>query len=112
MKKLNRGDKIYLDADNTIESGVNHYLSCRDGIVECYEYRDEFGYGSTTKLFLCRDTKAETISVIRQVRTDGDQMWMEEQMCFDSDSYEFLKALITGKEGAFGGKYTLVRSYC
>ena len=32
-------------------------------------------------------------------------------MSFDSDSFEFLKALVMGKQDEFGGKYSLVRDY-
>ena len=111
MEKLNRGDKIYLDKEKTIESGVNIYLDCRDGIVECYEYRDESGYGSKTKLFLCRNTKHETISIIRQVWHSVVEKWIEEELVFDSDSFHFLVGLITSKEDVAGGKYSLVRDY-
>lgn len=31
MKKLTRGDKLYLDKEETRESYVNEYLACRDG---------------------------------------------------------------------------------
>lgn len=112
MEKLKRGDKIYLDKENKIESHVNPYLDCRDGIVEVYEYNDESGYGSKTRLFLCQNTKHETVSIVRQIYTDYEKKWIEETMSFDSDSFEFLKDIINGVEDNDGGKYTLVRSYC
>lgn len=96
MEKLKRGDKIYLDKDKTKESAVNFYLGCRDGIVEVYEYRDESGYGSKTKLFLCEDSKHEGISLIRQAYNDISKEWDEESMDFDSDSFRYLDALING----------------
>ena len=109
MEKLKRGDKIYLDSNNTKESLVNTYLECRDGIVEVYEYRDTSGYGSKTRLFLCRNTKHESVSIIRQIWID--KAWIEERLHFDSDSFEFLEAIIEGKTDADGGKYTMVRDY-
>jgi hypothetical protein len=111
MEKLNRGDKIYLDKEKTRESAVNHFLKCRDGIIKVYEYRDESGYGSKTRLFLCEDTKHEAISIIRQVYVDYKDEWIEESVDFDSDSYIFLRALINGNENEIGGKYYLVRYY-
>jgi hypothetical protein len=111
MDKLNRGDKLFLDKEETKESDVNSFLSCRDGIVECYEYRDESGYGMKTRLFLCENTKHECVSVIRQAYSDYGGKWIENTMEFDSDSFEFLRALITGKETERGGVYTLVRHY-
>ena len=111
MNKLNRGDKIYLDYEKTKESAINAYLECRDGIVEVYEYRDESGYGSKTRLFLCENTKHECISIVRQVWSDFNKQWNEEEMSFDSDSFVFLKALITGKKNELGGNYSLVRDY-
>lgn len=111
MEKLKRGDKIYLDSSNTNESLVNAYLDCRDGIVEVYEYSDTSGYGSKTRLFLCRNTKHETVTVIRQTYIEITNKWMEEDMSFDSDSFEFLEAIINGKADADGGKYTMVRDY-
>jgi len=112
MNKLNRGDKIYLDKEETRESEVNKFLSCRDGIVECYEYRDESGYGMKTRLFLCENTKHECVSIIRQAYSEFNKEWWESEMEFDSDSFAFMKALITGKENEIGGEYTLVRHYC
>jgi hypothetical protein len=111
MEKLNRGDKIYLDEKQEKESAVNSYLDCRDGIVKVYEYRDESGYGSKTRLFYCRNTKHESVSIIRQKYIDFNKEWVEETMSFDSDSFEFLKAIINGKENVLGGKYLLVRDY-
>jgi len=112
MEKKNRGDKIYLDKDQKNESSVNSFLDCRDGIVEVYEYADNSGYGLRTRLFLCENTKAESTAIIRQIWNDTIQEWMEEEMHFDSDSFTFLRALITGKNDQIGGKYTLVRHYC
>lgn len=109
MEQLKRGDKIFLDPDKTKESAVNQFLDCRDGIVEVFEYVDENGYGSKTRLFLCRDTKHETVSVIRQIYALGG--WLEEFMSFDAGDFVFLQALITGDTGGTSGKYTLVRDY-
>jgi len=111
MEKLKRGDKIYLDKNQEKESAVNSYLDCRDGIVEVYEYNDESGYGSKTRLFYCQNTKHESVSIIRQIYIDFKKEWVEETMSFDQDSFEFLKAIINGKEDALGGKYLLVRDY-
>lgn len=108
MKKLKRNDKIYLDKENKVESYVNQYLSCRDGIVEVYEYRDSSGYGSMVRLFLCNNTKHEVLSIIRQTYSDLDDKWIEEEMSFDSDSFKFLEALIKGEKG---DGYSLVRDY-
>jgi len=111
MEKLNRGDKIYLDTEKTEESSVNQYLDCRDGIVEVYEYNDYSGHGSKTRLFLCENTKHESLSIIRQTWNDFEKKWIEEDMGFDSDSFVFLRAIINGKKDEFGGKYCLVRDY-
>lgn len=111
MKKLNRGDKIYLDKAKTKESAINNYLSCRDGIVEVFEYRDTSGYGPKVRLFLCEDTKHEVISIVRQTWNYFSKEWIEEEMTFDRDSFVFLKALIYNKKEELGGKYSLVRYY-
>ncbi len=111
MDKLNRGDKIYLDKQNEKESAVNTYLDCRDGTVEVYEYRDESGHGSKTRLFLCEDKKHETVSIIRQVYIEISGAWIEEQMDFDADSFLFLKAIVNGKKDEIGGRYSIVRDY-
>ncbi len=111
MKKLNRGDKIYLDTEKTKESSVNTYLGCRDGIVEVYEYIDTSGYGSKTRLFLCRNTKHECTSIIRQTWNIIVNQWLEEEMSFDSDSFEYLEAIINGRKDESGGTYTLIRDY-
>ena len=111
MKKLNRGDKIYLDNDKKKESAVNSFLSCRDGIVKVYEYYDCSGYDSKARVFLCEDTKHERIAIIRQTYISYDDEWIEETMHFDSDSFVFVKALINNNKDEFGGKYTLVRDY-
>jgi len=112
MEKLKRNDKIYLDTENTKESAVNNFLSCRDGIVEVFEYRDGSGYGSPVKLFLCENTKHEVIHIIRQTWNSMAKEWIEDDMSFDTDSFTFLKALIEGRKQQIGGEYTLVRSYC
>lgn len=109
MKKLNRGDKIYLDDEKTRESGINTYLDCRDGIVEAFEYNDASGYGSKTRLFLCRNLKHESVSIIRQTWSAASKEWIEEEMSFDADSFVFLAALVNGKKEKRGGKYSLVR---
>ncbi len=111
MEKLNRGDKIFLDLENKKESFVNDYLECRDGIIKVYEYADQSGYGSETRLFLCKNTKHESISIIRQTWNDYSKEWIEEYMVFDSDSFVFLEALINNKKDEFCGEYSLVRDY-
>lgn len=111
MEKLNRGDKIYLDEEQKEESCVNSYLSCRDGVVEVYEYTDCSGYGAKTRLFYCQNTKHESISIIRQTYSNINKKWMEEEMTFDSDSFVFLEALLKTKTNELGGKYTMVRDY-
>ena len=112
MEKLNRGDKIYLDdKSKTKESTINNYLSCRDGIVEVFEYKDSSGYGSKTRLFLCENTKHEVVSIVRQTWNDFSKEWIEEEITFDTDSFVFLKALINNKKEELGGKYSLVRHY-
>ena len=111
MEKFNRGDKIYLDDKQEKESLVNDFLSCRDGIVEVYEYIDTSGYGSKTRLFYCQNTKHESKSIIRQTWDDFQKEWMEESMYFDSDSFTFLKAILNGDKVHVGGKYSLVRNY-
>lgn len=110
MRKLNRGDKIYLDKENTIPSMVNSYTNCRDGIIHCYEYNDASGYGNKVRLFLCENTKHESMSIIRQAYLMKDN-WDEEVLTFDSDSFVFLKALISYNEEALGGIFTVVRDY-
>ena len=111
MEKLNSGDKIYLDEKKEKESFVNTYLDCRDGVVEVYEYNDESGYGLKTRLFLCENHKHESKSIVRQTWNSIDKIWREEEMVFDSDSFQFLKAIINGKEDQSGGKYSLIRDY-
>ena len=111
MGQLKRGDKIYLDENKMQGSTVNTFLDCRDGIVEVCEYKDESGYGSKTRLFLFKDAKHESVSIIRQIYIDFEKRWVEQDMDFNSDSFEFLKAIINGEKNALGGKYTLVRNY-
>lgn len=111
MEKQNRGGKIYLDTESTKESWVNSFLGCRDGIVEVYEYTDDSGWGSKTRLFLCRNTKHESVCIIRQTWSQYSKEWTEEVMDFDSDSFVFLEALITGNKNAPGGIYNIVRDY-
>ena len=111
MEKLNRGDKIFLDSENKKESFVNDYLECRDGIVEVYEYTDQSGYGSRTRLFLCKNTKHESVSIIRQIWSDYNKEWLEKYMVFDTDSFSFLEALVNGKKDEYCGTYSLVRDY-
>lgn len=106
---MKRGDKIYLDSDNTKESAVNPYLACRDGVVEIYEYRDCSGYGGKTKLYLCRNTKHESISIIRQTLVDKE--WREEEMAFDSDSFSLMESLIKGDYNNIHGEYKKLRDY-
>jgi hypothetical protein len=111
MERLKIGDKIYLDTDETKESEINHFLNCRDGVVEVYEYNDCSGYGSKTRMFLCNNTKHESIALIRQTYNSMDKEWMEESMHFDSDSFAYLRAIINGKKDELGGKFSLVRDY-
>jgi len=111
MERLKRGDKIYLDTDETKESEINHFLDCRDGVVEVYEYNDCSGYGAKTRMFLCRNTKHESVALIRQTYNSLNKEWMEESMHFDSDSFVFVEALINGREDEFTGKFSLVRDY-
>lgn len=111
MEQLNRGDKIYLDSLNQKESAINTYLECRDGIVEVYEYREECGYGPKTRLFICQNTKHESVAIIRQTYNGHLKEWNEQVMYFYSDDFEFLKGLIIGNEKVSGGSYTLVRDY-
>ncbi len=108
MEQLKRNDKIYLDKDCKIESHVNEYLATRDGVIKCYEYNDESGYGTKTRLFYCRDYKHEAVCIVRQVYIDPKNGWREETMDFDSDSFQFLEGLLNGVENIIGGKYTLV----
>ena len=110
--KYERGHKMYLDKDNTIESEANQYFDCRDGVIESVEYVDHGGnnpYG-WTRLMLCSNSKHEHKSIIRQTR-DLEENLHEEVMGFDSDSYEFLRALINHKTDVPGGKFELLRDY-
>lgn len=111
MEKLNRGDKIYLDEKQEKESFINDYLSCRDGVVEVYEYNDCSGYGSKVRLFYCQNTKHESISIVRQTWNSNSKEWIEEEMSFDTDSFKFLEAILNGKKDELGGKYMLIRDY-
>lgn len=111
MERLNRGDKIYLDTNETKESEINHFLGCREGIVEVYEYNDCSGYGSKTRLFLCKNSERESVALIRQTYNNLSKEWTEESMNFDSNSFIYLEALLNGNEEEFGGKYSLVRDY-
>ena len=108
---MKRGDKIYLDKECTKESGVNTYLACRDGVVEMYSYRDCSGYGDETKLYLCTNHKHEHCSIIRQVYNDSNKEYMEEELMFDTDSFELLEALIKGNKNHLYGKYIKIRDY-
>ena len=111
MDKLKRGNKIFLDLENKNESYVNQFLDCRDGVVKVYEYNDCFGYGSPTRIFLCQNTKHEIISIVRQTYNSLLKEWSEESMCFDTDSFTFIKALINNKQDEFGAKFSVVRDY-
>lgn len=95
METLKRGGKIFLDKDETKESAVNHYLSCRDGIVEVVEYISEGGDGNEARIFLCENTKHESLAVIKQDFSPMDMVWKEVAMYFDSESFKFFKTLIT-----------------
>jgi hypothetical protein len=91
-----RGElKIYLDKEQTKESVINHYSNCRDGVIERVEYRDCSGYGTSTELYLCSNTKHEVISIVRHIKTD-DEIY-EDEMTFDSDSFKYLEKLLSGK---------------
>lgn len=109
MEKLKRGDKIAILSEN--ESIIDNYLSCRDGIVEMYEYHDHSGYGQKTRLFLCQNTKHESVSIVRHYWHDTLKGWSEEDMSFDTDSFEIFKALIFGNKEVRGGKYFEIRNY-
>lgn len=111
MEKLERYSKMFLDVEKEIESEINQFLDAKDGVVECYEYSADSGYGVKTRLFMCYDNKHESMSIIRQTWNDTSKKWNEEGLDFDSDSFVFLKALINGKKDEFGGKYSLVRDY-
>jgi hypothetical protein len=111
MKELKRGEKIYLDKDQKIESTVNQFLECRDGVVELYEYTDGSGYGSSIRLFYCQNTKHEVEAIIRQTYSDMKKIWLEESMFFGSDDIEFLKAILIGKQDVLGGTYSVIRDY-
>ncbi len=111
MKKFNRGDKIYLDREQTKESEVNIFLKCRDGIVEVYEYEDCSGYGEKTRAFLCEDTKHEHVALITQIYDNINKGWIEESMYFSSDSFDFVKALVNNIRVGVRGKDTMVRKY-
>lgn len=111
MEKLNRGDKIYLDKEKTKESAVNSYLECRDGIVECIEYRDCSGYGSHVRLFKCTNAKHEFKSIIRQTSVGKDE-WVEDDIQFDSDSFKYLELLLDDNPAELiKQNYSVVRTY-
>ena len=101
IKIMKRGDTLYEDK----QSAVDAYLDCRDGIVNCVEYTDGSGYGSKTKLYLCENTKHESISIIRE------SAGIEETLNFDIDSFKFLLALLQGRTDELGGKFTTLRDY-
>ncbi len=98
---MERGDKLHEDRDSIVDA----YLACRDGIVNCVEYNDESGYGSKTKLYLCENTKHESISIVREC------LGIEESLDFDTDSFKFLLALLAGRTNELGGKFTTLRDY-
>ena len=105
-----RYQKIYLDRDLKCPSVVNDFLDCRDGIIECYEYTSDSGYGQKSRIYLCQNTKNESVAVVRQT-FDGKSGWSEEYMSFDSDSFRFLSSLIKGDCSESSGTYILVRDY-
>jgi len=109
MKKMNRGDKIYLNKSTKKDSLVSHYLEVRDGIVEAYEYVSSSGYGSESILFLCTDYKSETGAIIRHTYNGLKKEWIEDYMTFDIDEMSFIRALLNGEREQMYGKYTLVR---
>lgn len=108
---MQRGDKIFLDAEKTVESAVNGFLAARDGVVEVMEYIDGCGYGNPVRLFICRNSKYETVAIIRQVRNSIDKVWMEEVMVFETNEFEVLKALINRSATPLGVDYFKVRDY-
>ena len=107
--KYERWHKLYNDKAETKESVANPYFDCRDGVVKQIEYNDESGYGMRTQLLLCSDNKHETNALIRRVYSNGS--WQEEAMYFDSDSFEYLEALIKGENKPYGGQIELLRTY-
>lgn len=86
-------DKIYLHDGS--ESAVNNYLTCRDGIVRRASYFSDAGYGVKTEIYLCENTKHESISIVRLTNIDGSLY--EDVLNFYSDDFEFLKILILGE---------------
>lgn len=105
-----RGHKIYLNPEQTKESEVNRFFACRDGIITMTEYYDECGYGSLTRLYLCRDTKHESVCIIRQTKLTKDT-WTEETMFFDSDSFANFLHLLGNKENPYEAEIKLLRDY-
>lgn len=84
------------------DSAVNSYSDARDGIITRIKYRDMSGYGSETELYLCENTKHESLAIVKRVKCLGK--WVEESMHFDSDSFEYLQDLLKG-----GGE--IIRDY-
>lgn len=111
IETIKRGDKIYLDKEGLEESAVNHFLECRDGIVDVYEYREPGPFGRDVRLFLCQDSKHESVSIIRQTYDTESEKWDEEGLSFDTDSFEYLMGLLNGDKNVKYGKYTLIRDY-
>lgn len=110
--KYERGHKMYLNKEQTIESHANIYFDCRDGVINSVEYVDNGGHNpyGWTRLMLCTNNKHEHCSIIRQTKgMDGNLI--EEILDFDSDSFPFLEALINSKEDVLGGKFELLRDY-
>lgn len=108
---LKRGDKIYLDKEETKESVVNNFLTCRDGIIYRYEYYEGGGYGQKTRLYLCKNTKHESIAIVIQSFNNYSGEWNEESMFFDCDSFKLLESLIQGKPTKYGDEFEVIRDY-
>lgn len=107
-----RGYKIFLDKENTIESSVNRYLECRDGIVSMIEYTGDAGYGSKERIFICEDSKHDSHAIIKQVYSFTSEKWIEDEMYFDVYEFEWLVKLLTGKEDFPSHvKYELLRDF-
>lgn len=86
-------DKIYLH--NGSESLLNTYLTCRDGVISKVSYTSDAGYGGETEIYLCENTKHESISIVKLTNINGSLY--EDVLNFYSDDFEFFKTLILGE---------------
>jgi hypothetical protein len=109
MQKLNRGDKIYLDTQQTKESSINSFLDCRDATIHAYEFNQDSGYGSKVRFILCDNYKHEVMMLVKQTYSNTTKEWSEIQIDFDSDSFRFLKSLINYEPTALGEEYFIIR---